>query len=223
MKYLAKAFQRILDNSRGERAATAFLKQNPLLLIRVFNAANNTQLVCPEFRFGNQYRADFCVLSAHSGGWEVGLIELEPVGDRFFLKDGTESKKLRDAKRQVADWSRYIQTHDQEFRDELTRSMTARNIYLPRINRGLVSVLGEVNDCSLSFRIRFYIVMGRRKQLSTTDVSRRSYYPTMNNCDLVTYDRILDDAIELDYSTRAVQQHRMRLVPRKSQKPRGST
>lgn len=185
----------------------AFLKQNPLLLIRVFNAANNTQLVCPEFRFGNQYRADFCVLSAHSGGWEVGLIELEPVGESFFLKDGTETKRLRKAKTQVADWSRYIQTHDQDFREEVSRSMTSRNIYLPRINKSLQSILGEFNDRHLSFRVRFYIVMGRRKQILDTDVSRRSYYHTMNNCDLVTYDRILDDAIELDRSTRSSKQH----------------
>jgi hypothetical protein len=209
MRYYLKATTRELNASLGERHFTHFLKRNPLLLVSAFNTGNNTILVCPEFRFGNRLRADFVVLSGDSGGWDVHLVELEPVGSRIFLADGTESRTLRQAKKQVADWNQYITAHQQDFREELAISIVHHNVfrsrynYIHRANGG-----AEITDVRYGFHSYYYIVVGRRGSLCEEDVFRRSYYHEFNRCELVTYDRFLDEATRLDEGQRELDHHK---------------
>lgn len=210
MIYYSRAFADILNTSKGERKVAAFLKRAPAIVMKVFNTGNNTHLLVPEFRFGNRMRADFCVISGHSGGWEMHLVELEPVGAKFFLSDGTDSISLRKAKRQVADWHQYIQTHTRDFREELARCAISKNVYYrSRYDRGSAEYYrGRLMDENYSFKCDYKIVMGRRSSIDGVDVQRRSYYHEFNRCDLVTYDRLLEAAIELDSHTKALMSHR---------------
>ena len=151
-----------------------FLKQNPLLVVRAFNTGNNSILVCPEFRFGNRLRADFVVLSGYSSGWEVHLVELEPVGTRIFLADGTDSKALHQAKKQVGDWDRYVSAHQQEFREELALAIVKRNVFRSRFNYICNQDTSDITDARFAFRASYFIVIGRRGSLSEDERARRT-------------------------------------------------
>src|SRR5260370_37247306 len=162
MRYYLKATTRELIASSGERHFMRFLKRNPLLIVRAFNTGNNTILVCPEFRFGNRLRADFVVLRGCSRGWELHLLELESVGARIFLADGTESKALRQAKKQVADWHQQISSHQQEFREELALSIVKRNVFRSRFNYIYKQYPNDIADARSAFHVSYYIVIRRR-------------------------------------------------------------
>ena len=199
---------RELEASSGERRITAFLKRNAWLLVSAFSSDNNTFLVCPEFRFGNRFRADFVVLSGNSGEWNAHLIELEPVGDTFFISDGTDSKALRKAKKQVGDWNHYIKNHPDDFREELFRSSCERNVFRSRLNYLFRYKNWTEEERKRAIYPHYHIVIGRRAALSSEDKERRSWYYDYNRCQLITYDRFVNIASERDANQR---EHEKRL------------
>jgi len=206
MPYLLKRATKTLEASSGERAMLAFLKDAPVLLVEAFSTGSNAQLVSAEFRFGNRYRADFCVLSGTSVGWHVHLIELEATTSRVFTKDGSDSKALNRARSQLQDWSHYIKTHLSDFRDELARDIWRRNIFQNRDNAPLRhSYCNEILDQRMGLRCHFHIVIGRRSSLHGEDIRRRSYYQDMHQCDVVTYDRFLELAEQHDLRLKEAQ------------------
>ncbi len=202
MRYYRKATTRELTASTGERRFGHFLKRNPLLVVKAFNTGNHTILVCPEFRFGNRFRADFVVLSAHSGGCELHLLELKSVGARIFLDDGTESEPLRRARKQVLDWHRYIESHQHDFREELSRSVVDRNVFHGRNNYMKRHIEPKIRDLDFGIRLLYHIVIGRRASQSEDDIKRRSFYHKQTYFEIHTYDRFLDQAILLDEAQR---------------------
>jgi len=198
MPNLHAQLKEVLDSSDGERRAHTFLKDHPGILMAAFDTGNNTRLISSEFRFGNQYRADFCILSGHSAGWEVHLIELEPVGAKFFLRDGTDSKILRKAKTQLEDWNHFIEMQEDEFRRQLAADILKRNLFYPEHNDLHDYQEPQIRSRDYSFDIDFYIVLGRRRSLEGDDIRRRSYYHKFQRVNLVTYDRLLEKAAMLD-------------------------
>jgi len=79
---LNSSLLKALDASSGERHMQTFFKENPFLIYQhTVPCRAHDDYVIPEFEIGNEYKADFVVLNSYSGGWEITLIELEPVGE----------------------------------------------------------------------------------------------------------------------------------------------
>lgn len=68
------------------------------------NRAWNFYTCVPEFELGSDYRTDFLILSSHSGNWHAIFIELKGYNISLYNKDGTPTKPLRRAQKQINDW-----------------------------------------------------------------------------------------------------------------------
>src|SRR5262245_1125041 len=73
---------------------------------------NDQGFVVSEFSIGDQYKADFVVASAFSGGWEIHFIELEPPSLSPFNKKGELSSRLVHAAGQIRHWKDFESRHD---------------------------------------------------------------------------------------------------------------
>jgi len=146
MRWYKTALLKALEASNGERVVNAFLKRHPQLLVTAFNYGWNHIFLVPEFQLGAKLRADFVLFGGYSGGWSVRFIELEPVGARLYLNNGTPSKELRIAIRQISDWREHIRIHEAHLRDELSRAMVSKNVYQVR-HRAISRYLeGHIRD-----------------------------------------------------------------------------
>lgn len=180
----------------SERVIHAYLKrfQRPLWI--AFAHGWNAILVAPEFRFGRDYRADFVVLSSLSGALHATLVELEAPGAALYLKDGTESKTLRTALRQVKDWSAWVTDHPEQFRRELTDEIeraAREDRRIPAYRHRFMRA--ELVDRRRVILDHYAIVVGRRDTLSPEDNQRRGNESKWSaRVEIATYDRLLEIA-----------------------------
>lgn len=212
MRWYKSALLNALASSDGEREIHAFLKRHPQLLVTAFNWGWNHVFLVPEFQLGTHLRADFVLFGGFSGGWNIRLIELEPVGARLYLADGTPARQLRTAQKQISDWRDYIRTNEQHLRDELSRAAVSQNVYRVRytsVSRYLEKHIRDPHEF-----VRWYgqIVIGRRAKLSADEQNRRSRGIDLIDAEIATYDRIVDAAEKLDTATRQLIAHRKRLA-----------
>lgn len=211
MRWYKTALIRALESSDGERAIHAFLKRNPQLLVTAFNYGWNHIFLVPEFQLGTTLRADFVLFGGYSGGWSVRFIELEPVGARLYLKNGTPSKALRLAMTQISDWREYIRVNEAHLRFELSRVMVSKNIYQVRhrtISRYLEKHMRDPQD---SVEWHAHIVIGRRKNLTADEQRRRTRGHSFLDAEIATYDRLIDIAEKLDSAERQLIEHKRKL------------
>lgn len=212
MRWYKTALLKALEESDGERRILEFLKLYPQLLITAFNYGWNHIFLVPEFQLGTELRADFVLFGGYSGGWSIRFIELEPVGARLYLKDGTPSKELRIAMRQISDWRDYIRIHGAHLRDELSRVMISKNVYQVRhraISRYLERHLRDPHDY---IQWRCHIVIGRRHKLSEDEQRRRCRGVASVDAEIATYDRLVDVAEKLDSAERDLIAHKRKLA-----------
>lgn len=198
-KFYEDELREVIDSASDERRIARYLAKNPKLVLYTFNTGNNTHLIRHEFPFGNKFRADFCVVSGHSGGWEVHLIELEPVGQRLFLRSGEDSQALRKARFQIESWHKWIKDNPQAFRVQLAEDARSGKLHDPDFDpEDGDHYRNRILDPDYSFKVDYHIVIGRRDSLKGDDKRRRSYYHDFNQCSIVTYDRFLKTARSFD-------------------------
>lgn len=210
-KFYEQELSEVIENAADERGIARYLAKNPKLVLYTFNTGNNTHLVRHEFPLGNKFRADFCVVSGHSGGWEVHLIELEPVGLNLFLRSGEDSKALRKARHQIECWHKWIRENPHTFREQLADDAKNGKLHDPDFKpEDDEHYRNRLLDCDYSFRVEYHIVMGRRNSLKGDDKRRRSYYYDFNQCSISTYDRFLKTARNFDEDIRHRQEIELR-------------
>jgi Shedu protein SduA, C-terminal len=177
-----------------ERDAHAALKMRPRVLWLAFSHGWHENIVLSEFRFGTEFRADFLLLSAHSGAWHATFIELEPPSARLYLKDGTESVLLRRALRQVKDWANWLRKNDSSFRQDLRRALEEAAKKDRDIETNPSNYSGNhLLDPRTVVCDHYVIVIGRRQQLTPMDQERRSTESIhTQGLEIATYDRLLD-------------------------------
>jgi hypothetical protein len=212
MRWYKAGLLRALEASDGEREIHSFLKRHPQLIVTAFNWGWNHVFLVPEFQLGTHLRADFILFGGHSGGWNVRFIELEPVGARLYLADGTPSKEMRTAQTQISDWREYRRIHEPHLRDELSRAMVSKNIYAVRnksVSRYLEKHIRDPHE-----HIQWYgqIVIGRRARLSADEQSRRSRGIDLIDAAIATYDKLVDAAGRLDDANRELIRCRKRAL-----------
>jgi hypothetical protein len=191
-------FRHALRNGR-EAELQRFLESCPRPLHVVFNEGWNDYLAIPQFQFGPDYRADFVILSLHSGAWNACFIELKSPSARLYLRDGTESRALRTALRQVKDWSRWIERDQSRLVEALHRGVRLareKGESIPENPPG--PGLGRLFDPGTVILTAYAIVIGRRATLSGVDNERRANeLQWSRRVEIVTYDRLLS-AFERD-------------------------
>ena len=174
MHWYKTALLKALKASDGERHIHAFLKRHPQLVVTAFNWGWNHVFLVPEFQLGTRLRADFVLFGGYSGGWNVRFIELEPVGARLYLADGTPCKQLRLAQTQISDWREYARVHEKHLRDELSHAIVSKNVYQVRHRSVQRYLEKEIRDPSQFIHWYGHILIGRRGRLSADEQSRRS-------------------------------------------------
>lgn len=178
--------------SGSERKVHGYLKKNSRPLKVAFAQGWNITLVHPEFQLGSDYRVDFIVVSGHSGANYITLVELEPPSAKLYLKDGTESKVLRKAIRQIKDWDVWLRKNDIYFRQSLAKALAASGT--PDY---AISIIFDPNTFLF---YRYGIVIGRRGNLSSRDLIQRAHETRFNpSFEIATYDRLLNIATSDDW------------------------
>lgn len=187
-----------LGQSDGELVIAKYLKRNPILVLRAFGEfGNHSNYLLTEFRLGKSLRADFVLISGSSTGWEVNMIELEPVIDSLFNKDRTPTKRLRIAQKQIADWRDYERTDGASLRRQLADD-TKRDLLKFNSDEGDPCTMSgqKLRDPESYVSYNYHIVIGCRADLSIQAQRLRSRRD--DRIKIATYDRIVDVATELD-------------------------
>jgi hypothetical protein len=194
---LEREFLKVLDAASDERSVHAFLKKHDYLVGMTFHSNTHPNGVVSEFELGAEFRCDFLVLSCCSAWWSVDFVELESPNARLYLKDGTSSKCLRIAARQIRDWKRWTRENEAYLRTRL--SSLFEKIRLPA--SGALSVpdaATEIRDPRCILSSAFHIVIGRRQALSSAEQQARVQDSLNTGVAIATYDRLVEAASRFD-------------------------
>lgn len=192
MRRLDRCYQALGIGS--EAAMQRFFESYPRPLHVIFNAGWNGYFAIPQLQFGADYRADFVVLSAHSGAWIATFIELESPQARLYLKDGTESRCLRTAIRQLKDWARWVETDRTRLVQALRRGIRLANAKGFEIEENPVAMgAGGLFDPETVILPEYGVVIGRSRELTKEENARRSLeHRGPLGIRIVTYDRVIE-------------------------------
>ncbi|RYD56704.1 MAG: DUF4263 domain-containing protein [Sphingobacteriales bacterium] len=199
MKYYDE-LERILSESKGERAASAFLSQHPnIVRWAVCWTGGHNAFVLKEFPFGSQFKADFVVATSYSGVWEVHLIELEPHDDKVITKDGLPSNRLNKAITQIKDWQEYIKQNPVSFRQDLANWCTKRDLLgFQELGSVPINNTGDyLSAPDTHIRLKYYIFIGSRANIDKEQRKRMNQFSD-HPLTIFTYGRIFDIARNMD-------------------------
>ena len=193
----------LLNNGCGERKIHSFLKQHSEIVVIAFNRAWNFYVCIPEFWLGNDFRADFFILSAHSINWNAIFIELKSPTDKLYNKDRTKSKKLRLAEKQIAEWQEWIRANESNLRGSFAKILDKENAPAIWFNdvpghKGYCSGASEIADIRNCVDYSYHIVIGRSSSLLPEEREDRMRDGAMCPTEVVTYDRLLTMAKRID-------------------------
>ena len=186
-------FKKHLDNAKNERDVLIFLNENVYLFNRLDHAWNGKHGRA-NFRFGSDYVADFIILSAHSASWFIRLIEAQSPTDTIYTKTYEETKGLREARRQIAEWKIWIENNPLQFRQALANVVDVDTP--PYCSHASLHQCAktELLDLNTPVEIRYSALIGRR---ASRDVKKNQLALQNLDFSIMTYDRLLDWAEEM--------------------------
>jgi len=216
-----------LKQAKGEREIHAFLKQEPLLVWATFMACGgHSDYVIPEFSLSGKYYADFVVMQSFSGGWNIAFIELEPVDEKPFNKDGSPSKRLRGAIKQIDDWHDFEKEEGASLRSHLADAAQKCDTLYPERNLGREPrcVKMPLRDPKTYLCCEYFIVMGRRSHFDEELIHAKSKFARHHNVELLTYDRFTTVAEKLiqqyeHYKSRTIEKEEKDLLGQFAENP----
>jgi hypothetical protein len=182
----------------GERSVLSSLKRNPLVLSQAIGGSVYSNKVVAEFPFGTDYRADFVAMGAYSGGWYVNFVEMEPPSVRVFTKTGVLAKRLNGAVAQVDSWRLFIEKNCPSVLKDLSKFAMTRELVWGRNGELRDNVGWPIYHPRSHLIWKFHIVVGRRGDLSDEEIERKATYEQHHEISVMTYDRLLDAAKNLD-------------------------
>lgn len=187
-------FRAWLDSQSGERGALEFFTNRPQTLYWTFcRAGGHCRFLFKEFPLGSRYKVDFVILNSYSGAWEVMFIELEPVDDQVFTKQGVPSKRLAGAIKQVDDWAEYFDVNKSQVRSDLVLWAQSKDILKYDTREFICNMSGDyLCDPETYLKESFHIVIGRRDNISRPSHKRKATYTTKHGIEIVSYDRITE-------------------------------
>lgn len=196
---LTSALESALHASDGERAAAAFLRKNPRLIIWPFYHGSHCQYVLHEFPLGINHKADFVVLSSYSAMWHVVFVELEPVNDKVITKGGRPSKRLNGAISQLGDWRDYIDRNRPALHRDLAARCKKTDLLKWSSFREPSNYTGDLlKDPEIAIQFHFAIVIGRRANITPEQWRKVNQFRLHMDTEIRSYDAFLDTAANLD-------------------------
>jgi hypothetical protein len=209
MRRLEKMLLNELDRARNEREIHPFLKRHLIIVRNALNTwAWNHVEVIPEFRFGSEYRADFLILSADSGSWHATFVELKSHRTRLFTKEGIPTKSLNVGLRQLDDWGRWLNRHENVFRNVLSKHFMKNDVAAScSASDRHTTAATEITDPRTVLNKHYRVVIGRRSHLTIEDQERRASFSSRDR-EIVTFDRFLDVARKLDTAEKEIKKMR---------------
>ncbi len=190
-----------LNQAEGEREIHAFLKKEPWLIWSTFmNSGGHSNYVIPEFSLAGKHFADFVVMQSFSGGWNISFIELKPIDEKLFIQDGSPSKRLRGAIKQIDDWKNFEYSEKASLCSHLADAAQKYDTLYPEHNlaREASSVKMPLRDPQTYLCCKYFIVMGRRSDLDEKLLHDKSKFDRNHNFELLTYDRFIEVAENLE-------------------------
>jgi hypothetical protein len=188
---------RKLDRLRGERGISTYLKQHPQLVFwTFFTIGGHSDYLISEFSLGKRLKADFVAMQSDSGGWHVTFVELEPVDDPLFNRDGTPTRRLRIAQSQILDWQHYSHYDGPSLRAQLAEAAQRDDILgnsSPEFEPSSYSGI-HLRDPMSYVQWEYWIVIGRRKALTDEKRQLRSALSHNSRYSVRSYDMFADTA-----------------------------
>ena len=195
---MERSLVRCLKQTSGERAIHKFLKANCRLVEEVFQCSPQSIGTCPEFKLGADFRCDFLVVGWSSAWWDATFVELKSPNARLYLRDGSPAESLRKAQAQIRNWKSWIKNHDTELRERMAKMFAELNTHATGSCNLGKDAAEEIMNPTCRFVPRYAIVIGRRDKLERIDQSSRGMEYEETGTAIVTYDRFVDKAHQLD-------------------------
>lgn len=190
---LEEKLKTVLENASNELEIDSFLKKHLELIFELNEHSWNCVLPKSQFPMGTKYVADYIILSACSGYWNCVLIEMQSHRDHIFTKKGEESAGLREARKQINDWSIWIDENEPAFRAQLADFAKDEVAQCNRPTHTKAST--ELRDPKTCVFYKYKVLIGRRVCLDVERNKQRSY---SSGLEIVTFDRLLDRARKID-------------------------
>lgn len=202
MAKLEKSLRACLSRAKSERPLQRWLEQNPLVLSASVEGLAYPNHVVSQFKFGTDFVADFVAFGAFSGACCVHIIELEPPDAPLFTKAGVPAKRLNRALAQIAAWKAFVEKHREPVLRELAKVLKKRDLVWGKNASEPTDTTGmPLYDPDQWLIWEYHVVIGRRADLSKSDLGKKAAYFTQAKVDVMTYDRLLDRATLLDGSS----------------------
>jgi len=201
---IEKQLVNILDSKQGERAVHKFLKDHKQLIVMAFNRAWNFYTCIPEFQLGSEFRSDFLILSAHSCNWHATFIELKDFNIGLYNKDGSPTRPLRQAKKQINDWREWIRINEPYLRQRFASVLERKNApaifphAIQNHKNGYSSGSAEIADVKSYVKYYYHIIIGRSSTLTPEEKAFRQNDISWGGPEIATYDRLLTMAKLVD-------------------------
>lgn len=210
----------VLEQAKAEREIHTFLKKEPLLVWATFmTCGGHTEYVIPEFSLSGKYRTDFVVMQSFSGGWNIAFIELEPVDEKPFNKDGNPSTRLRGAIKQINDWRDFEKEEGASLRSHLADAAQKNDTLYPERNlaREPWCVKMPLRDPKTYLCCEYFIVMGKRSHFDEELIHTKAKFERHNHIKLLTYDRFSEVAEKLEqqnyhYQNRKIEEREQKFL-----------
>ena len=186
-----------LAKGATERKIHAFLKEYPLALIRLVNLSWNFYYLISEFRLGNDFRADFLVLSADSGQWHAHFVELEGPRDNPYRKDRTPSRKLNWAFKQTDDWREFTDQQKPALQREFAKYLrplkaAAQNALM---GKGTTADI-EIEHPSVFLDFDYHLIIGNSSTFTEDERAAHKRFSSWRQ--VMSYDRVYESMKEIE-------------------------
>lgn len=193
--------QELILRGRGERKIHSFLKRYPALLRVAMGKQDGGGYVVSEFTIGENYRADFVSLWPTSGWFHISFVELKPVNALLFKGKGEPRKELNHAFHQIDSWRILIKQDRVHVLRKLAEVVAKRDLLYGRVKEpeNVTCTYGlQFDDPRMTYSFDYYIFIGRRTDLTETELNFKNNFQANRNVHVATYDRLLDAVEKLD-------------------------
>lgn len=201
---LAPSLKATLRQASTERPVHRWLEKHPLVLSACLQGIVYPNQVVSQFKFGTDFVADFVAFGAFSGACCFHFVELEPPGAPLFTKNGVAARRLNGALAQIMSWKTFIEKRRDEVLRELAKAFRQRELVFKRKGLEPTDTTGmPLYDPSQWIIFYHHVLIGRRENLTKAELGKKAAYATHSDVDLMTYDRLLDQATAFDQDRHA--------------------
>lgn len=145
-----------------------------------YNFGHHDAYVFPEYRLGDDYRADYLLIGKNSGGYEFIFVELEKPNGRVTLQDGNPGQVMRLGNFQINDWKSWVDSNFHKLKNFFD-SEKRKDVELP----------DEFYKFD-STRVHYVVVAGTRETYNEKTYQFRRREKLNSNIVYLHYDNLID-------------------------------